>query len=41
MDDERLTKKGDYITINDVKIANNYLSEIELQRLNLLVSQFS
>ena len=24
----------------DVKIAKNYLSEIELQRLNLLVSQF-
>lgn len=32
--------KGDYITIEDVKIAKNYLSEIELQRLNLLVSQF-
>ncbi len=32
--------KGDYITIDDVKIAKNYLSEIELQRLNLLVSQF-
>lgn len=27
-------------TIDDVKIAKNYLSEIELQRLNLLVSQF-
>ena len=27
--------KGDYITIDDVKIAKNYLSEIELQRLNL------
>lgn len=32
--------KGDYITIDDVRIAKNYLSEIELQRLNLLVSQF-
>lgn len=32
--------KGDYITIDDVKIAKNYLSEIELQRLNLLVFQF-
>ena len=27
-------------TMDDVKIAKNYLSEIELQRLNLLVSQF-
>jgi hypothetical protein len=32
--------KGDYVTKEDVKIAKNYLSEIELQRLNLLVSQF-
>jgi hypothetical protein len=32
--------KDDYITKDDVKIAKNYLSEIELQRLNLLVSQF-
>ena len=32
--------KGDYVTIDDVKIAKNYLLEIELQRLNLLVSQF-
>jgi len=32
--------KGDYITQDDVKIAKNYLSELELQRLNLLVSQF-
>ena len=32
--------KGDYVTIDDVKIAKNYLSEIELQRLNLLVLQF-
>ena len=32
--------KGDYVTIDDVKIAKNYLSEVELQRLNLLVSQF-
>ena len=32
--------KGNYVTIDDVKIAKNYLSEVELQRLNLLVSQF-
>lgn len=32
--------KGDYITKDDVKIAKNYLTENELQRLNLLVSQF-
>lgn len=32
--------KGNYITKDDVKIAKNYLSKIELQRLNLLVSQF-
>ena len=32
--------KGNYVTLEDVKIAKNYLSEIELQRLNLLVSQF-
>jgi len=32
--------KGDYVTKEDVKIAKNYLSELELQRLNLLVSQF-
>ena len=32
--------KGDYITKDDVKIAKNYLSEVELTRLNLLVSQF-
>lgn len=32
--------KGNYITKDDVKIAKNYLSEIELTRLNLLVSQF-
>jgi len=32
--------KGDYVTQDDVKIAKNYLSELELQRLNLLVSQF-
>ena len=32
--------KGNYITKDDVKIAKNYLSEMELQRLNLLVSQF-
>lgn len=32
--------KGNYITQEDVKIAKNYLSEQELQRLNLLTSQF-
>jgi hypothetical protein len=32
--------KGGYITKDDVKIAKNYLTEIELQRLNLLVSGF-
>lgn len=32
--------KGNYVTRDDVKIAKNYLSELELQRLNLLVSQF-
>ena len=32
--------KGNYVTRDDVKIAKNYLSEIELQRLNLLLSVF-
>lgn len=32
--------RGNYITRDDVKIAKNYLTEAELQRLNLLVSQF-
>jgi hypothetical protein len=32
--------KGNYITSDDVKIAKNYLSEKELQVLNLLVSQY-
>lgn len=32
--------RGGYITRDDVKIAKNYLTEGELQRLNLLVSQF-
>ena len=32
--------KGNYITKDDVKIAKNYLTGKELQRLNLLVSQF-
>ena len=32
--------KGNYVTKDDVKIAKNYLTEIELQRLNLLVSAF-
>lgn len=32
--------KGNYVTKDDVKIDKNYLSELELQRLNLLVSGF-
>jgi hypothetical protein len=32
--------KGNYITRDDVRIAKNYLSEKELQILNLLVSQY-
>lgn len=32
--------KGDYVTKDDVKIAKNYLSELELKRINLLVSEF-
>ena len=32
--------KGNYVTRDDVKIAKNYLTETELQRLNLLTSQF-
>ena len=32
--------KGNYVTKDDVKIAKNYLSEMELQRLNRLVSGF-
>ena len=32
--------KGEYVTKDDVIIAKNYLTENELQRLNLLVSQF-
>ena len=32
--------RGNYVTKDDVKIAKNYLSKIELQRLNLLVSGF-
>ncbi len=32
--------KGDYVTKEDVHIAKNYLTEKELQILNLLVSQF-
>lgn len=32
--------RGNYVTLDDTKIAKNYLTEIELQRLNLLVSQF-
>ncbi len=32
--------KGNYVTRDDVKIAKNYLTESELQRLNLITSQF-
>ena len=32
--------KGNYVTRDDVKIAKNYLTELELQRMNLLTSQF-
>jgi hypothetical protein len=32
--------KGNYITKGDVSVAKNYLSEIELQRLNLLTEGF-
>ena len=32
--------KGSYITKEDVRIAKNYLSELELQRLNLLTEGF-
>ena len=32
--------KGNYVTRDDVKIAKNYLTELQLQRLNLLTSQF-
>ena len=32
--------KGDYITSDDVEVAKNYLSEEELNALNLIVSQY-
>lgn len=32
--------KGEYITVQDVKIAKNYLSEDELKQLNLIVSLY-
>lgn len=32
--------KGNYVTMDDVKIAKNYLSENELNKLNLLVSGY-
>ena len=35
-----MTFRGDYITRDDVRVAKNYLTENELSRLNLLVSQF-
>ena len=34
------TFRGNYVTREDVRTAKNYLSEGELQRLNLLVSPF-
>ena len=33
-------QEGKHVTRDDVKIAKNYLTELELQRLNLLTSQF-
>jgi hypothetical protein len=32
--------KGDYITVRDISIAKNYLSEAELKQLNLIVSMY-
>ncbi len=32
--------KGDYITLNDITIAKNYLSEKEIRQLNLIVSMY-
>ena len=32
--------KGEYITTQDVKVAKNYLSEEELNQLNLIVSLY-
>ncbi|MBU4017462.1 virulence RhuM family protein [Patescibacteria group bacterium] len=32
--------KGDYITVDDIIIAKNYLSETEIKKLNLIVSLF-
>jgi len=32
--------KGDSLTKDDAEIAKNYLYEIKLQRLNLLMSEF-
>lgn len=32
--------KGDYITANDIVVAKNYLSEMELKKLNLIVSLY-
>ncbi len=32
--------KGDYITANDIAVAKNYLSEMELKKLNLIVSLY-
>lgn len=32
--------KGNYITVDDIAIAKNYLSEIELKKLNLIVSLY-
>lgn len=32
--------KGEYITVDDISIAKNYLSETEIKKLNLIVSLF-
>jgi len=32
--------KGDYITTDDIAVAKNYLSEMELKKLNLIVSLY-
>lgn len=32
--------KGEYITVDDISIAKNYLSEAEIKKLNLIVSLF-
>jgi hypothetical protein len=32
--------KGDYITVDDIKVAKNYLTEAEIKQLNLVVSLY-